>query len=167
MGKSRYAYGSSPEEFQVVAKIVEMYLAGRSGNDIAWYLNKNGIPSPMGKDWHESKIGYLLRAPRAQRLINHRKPASRKSPTKAACADCRRPLDVSCEDLLARGCLRCRGVATAAAAMDKKSPPLHGKVSCSACGDVTVRHAVDTRGRCPTCSLMACAPVAYRGSCER
>ena len=52
-------------EAQIVRAIFDLYLAGKSKNEIAAQLNARGIPTRDGKgDWQRSSITYILRSER-------------------------------------------------------------------------------------------------------
>jgi len=50
-----------PEKYKVYRQIIDMAVKGIPPNEIAWELNKLGIPSPGGTCWHNNSIYRLLR----------------------------------------------------------------------------------------------------------
>lgn len=57
---SRKGLVVNKEKYRIYRMMVDEYLKGKSTIDIAWELNKAGIPSPRGGRWHENTVRRLL-----------------------------------------------------------------------------------------------------------
>jgi len=49
------------EKYKVYRQIIGMALDGMPANNIAWELNRLGIPSPGGKNWSNVAVYRLLK----------------------------------------------------------------------------------------------------------
>ncbi len=53
----------SPIEAEVIRSVFDLYLRGKSLQEIRQLLNNAQVPSPRGGGWHRSTIRYILRNP--------------------------------------------------------------------------------------------------------
>jgi DNA invertase Pin-like site-specific DNA recombinase len=59
-GDGRHAFGEKPGEEQILTRIHALGLQGESTQSIAQILNKEGIPTRMGRAWNRGTIAKIL-----------------------------------------------------------------------------------------------------------